>query len=395
MASEMKDGRALERGVPEALEGEIAAKPRVLELCLALDKGGLELYVLRVATWLSDQRIEGFTVVGPGGELERRLRTLGLPYRQLKVSFRWFPLIAAYRLARWLDEEAIDVVHLHWADKELSLAVLACALARRRVRLVYTRHIALNRSKHDWYHRALYRRVDVVLAITADMQRSARRFLPLPPERVQLLYHGVPATSPVSSKCCERLRAKHNVPADAFLIGLFGRIEPPKGQHVLIDAMAQLRARGCHAHALLFGHPMKPRYLEDLHKQIARLGLEQSVRYAGFYPRPQEIMGCFDCIVLTTYNETFGLVLIEAMRAGAAVIGTDAGGVPEIIQDGKTGLLVPPGDPGRLADAIERLVREPNFRRYLAKNGKDSADTRFSEERHFAQLLVWLRGTTQ
>lgn len=371
---------------------QASARARVLELCLSPAKGGLELYVLRVVQWFARAAVPAVAVVAPGGELESRLRELGLPHRLLRVAFPWFPVLAARRLARWIDADAVDVVHLHWSARELTLAVLARALARRPVRLVYTRHIAISRSKHDPYHRALYRRLDLVLAITRTMQEDARRHLPLPAERIQVLYHGVPAPVRPSPEECARVRAAASAPAQGFVVGLFGRIEPAKGQQVLVDAVALACARGCDIRAALYGHPMHPDHMDALGAQIARLELAERVRYAGFHPRPQDIMGCFDCVVLTTYNETFGLVLIEAMRAGVAVIGTNAGGVPEIIEHEKTGLLVPPGDAAALAAAIERLARDRTLRARLATAGKASADERFDEERHFERLAALLRG---
>jgi len=129
-------------------------------------------------------------------------------------------------------------------------------------------------------------------------------------------------------------------------------------------------------------------YFDGLTRQIASAGLSERVRYLGFHDNPPAVMGCFDVVVLASEAETFGLVLIEAMRAGTAVIGTDAGGVPEIITHEHTGLLVPPGDAGALADALQRLITEPGLRERLAAAGKTDADARFSEEAHFRDLLT-------
>lgn len=362
---------------------------KVVELCLSPDLGGLELYVLRVARWMAQTGIDYLAVVAPKGRLQALLHEESLPYRTLRVRLRWFPLAAARRLARWIDAEGIDLIHLHWT-KDLNLAVLARRLAKRPVRIVQTRHMSITRAKHDWYHRALYRHLDLMLVITRRMQEQALRFLPLAAERVHVLYHGVPGPPPLPPDRCRQLRARAGVPPGRFVIGLIGRIEPGKGQQVLVDAMALLVRRGRDAHVLLVGHPMRSRYLGDLRRRIARLNLEDRVYYYGFHPRPQALMACFDCVVLTTFGEHFGLVLIEAMRAGVAVVGTDAGGVPEIIEANATGLLVPVGDATALADAIETLMREPALRRRLAKAGKAAADARFNEEQHFARLAEWL-----
>jgi glycosyltransferase involved in cell wall biosynthesis len=361
----------------------------VLELCLSPDKGGLELYMLRSVRWFSRSNAACLAVVKPNGSLEALLREEDLRHRRLEVSVPWFPIAAARRLARWIEAENIDVIHVHWT-RDLNLAVLARRFARRAVRIVQTRQMAITRPKHDWYHRALYRHVDLLLVITRRLKEEARQFLPLPPARIQVLPHGVAAPPPPAR--CTELRAKARVPASAFAVGLFGRIEPAKGQQVLIDALALLGQRGCDVYAVLFGHPMEARHLDDLRVRVSRHALDERVHYYGFHPRPEEIMGCFDCVVLTTYNETFGLVLVEAMRAGVVVIGTAAGGVPEIIDDGVTGLLVPPREPAALAEAIERLARDPELRRRLASAGKTDADARFNEEQHFARLSDLLKG---
>lgn len=358
---------------------------KVAELCISPDLGGLELYMLRVVRWMANAGIPHLAVIGAGSKLESAFRAEALRYRRLRVLAHRFPLLAARRLARWLDSEEVDLIHLHWAN-DLTLAVLARRFAARTVRIVYTRHMTITRRKHDWYHRAQYRHVDRVLAITRRIQEQAWHFLPLPRERVQLLYHGVPALPPPSPGEAARLRERAGVPSGRFVVGLIGRIEPGKGQHVLLDAVAMLTQRGCDVHAVLVGHPMHPRHLRALRVQASRLGISDRVYYYGFHPRPQELMRCMDCVVLTTFAEHFGLVLIEAMRVGVAVIGTNAGGVPEIIDDMSTGLLIPPGSPPALADAIERLVRDSAFRSRLARAGKAVADARFDEERHFALL---------
>ncbi len=97
-------------------------------------------------------------------------------------------------------------------------------------------------------------------------------------------------------------------------------------------------------------------------------------------------MSAFDVVVLATKQETFGLVLIEAMRNGVAVIGTNAGGVPEIIDDGKTGLLIEPDDAAGLEQCLLRLIQDAQLRESLAKVGKQKADQMFSQEQHYNRL---------
>ena len=126
--------------------------------------------------------------------------------------------------------------------------------------------------------------------------------------------------------------------------------------------------------------------IKHLLAEIENSKLGSHIQFTGFVTQPARKMACFDLLVLTTYCETFGLVLVEAMRAGVAVIGTNAGGVPEIIEHEKTGLLIPAGNSDALADALSRLYDDVGLRQELALSGKRRADIKFNDEMHFNKL---------
>ncbi len=347
---------------------------KLLELCLSPGHGGLELYAARVARHYRGRGV--VAVVRRGGFLRQRLEEAGIRYRTLAVGIRAWPWLAARRLARLIDREGIDVVHMHWRG-DLALAALAKRLARRPVRLVYTRQMALTRSKFDPYHRFLYRQVDAFLCITRRLAGDARRFLPLPPERIHVLYYGVPAAEPAP---CREFLDELGWDDDGFRVALFGRMEPGKGQHLLVEAVRRLRAAAIDARAALVGHVMDPAYRRALEESVAAGGLDGAIVFRDFVAEPQRYMGCFHAVVLASREETFGLVLPEAMRAGTAVVGSRAGGVPEIIDHGRTGLMFESGDAADLARCLERL----------AAAGRAEADARFSEEAHFRRLEALL-----
>ena len=364
---------------------------KVLELCLSDGHGGLELYVDKVARHLTASGAEPVVVVRAGTRLDERLREAGIQAEYLWVRNRHLPLLAARRLARLIDQTGVDVIHMHWG-KDLPLAVLARRFARRPVRLVYTRQMAITRPKFDVFHRFLYRHVDAYVCITRKLQEDARRFLPMPAGDIRLLYYGVADPGAPDAETCRRFAAEAGFDEGVFRIGLFGRIEHGKGQHLLLEAVDTLTREGRDVKAVLIGHPMTQACLDELLADARARGIGERFSHYGFHDSPQTIMGCFDVVVLATYAETFGLVLIEAMRAGTAVVGTNAGGVPEIIKDGETGLLFEPGNAAGLADALRRLQEDVAFRRRLAEQGKAFADAQFSEERHFAELEKILAG---
>lgn len=358
---------------------------KILELCTSDGVGGLELYALRSTAALQRQGHDVMAAVRPGTMLQQRLGEQGLAHVALPRRSRALPLLAAWRLARLIDRTGVDVVHMHWGH-DLLLAVLAKRWALRPVRLVYTRQMALTRRKTDAYHRFLYRQIDLYLTITDKLLQQARQLLPLSPARVQRLYYGVPA--PVVMSAAERRVLRHslNIPERVFAVGLVGRMEEQKGQHLLIEAVQHLRAAGIPAHATLIGPAMDEPYQQRLRREVEERGLGEAVVLYGPHRSPMDIMPAFDAIVLATRMETFGLVLAEAMRCGVAVVGTRAGGVPEIIEDGVSGLLFTPEDAVHLARQLEHLARNDALRQQLAAAGKARADDLFAEEQHYRRL---------
>ncbi len=358
---------------------------KLLELCTSRDLGGLELYCFHAAAALSETD-EVIGCVHPRGRLTAYFRKAELPHVSLHWRFSPLPLLAARRLARIIDRRAIDVVHVHHG-KDLALAVLAKRMARRSPLLVYTRQMQITRPKRDRYHEFLYRHVDRILTITQSLAESVRaRLNPWHADKVRALYLGVKApSSPLDEAERSAIRAQWGVPADAFVFGLFGRKEEGKGQHLLIEALARFEPER-RPYAVLVGHAMNEPYVQRLLTEIATAGLGARVILRDFIEQPQRWMQACDGVVLTTYEETFGLVLAEAMRCGIPVIGSDRGGVPEIIDHDRTGLLFRSQDASDLHRQLKRLCDDPALRQRLAVAGKDKADRVFDEQVHFAAL---------
>jgi glycosyltransferase involved in cell wall biosynthesis len=212
-----------------------------------------------------------------------------------------------------------------------------------------------------------------------------RRFIPEIADRIDSLYYGVAAPAQFLTPE-ERAAKRHELglPEDRFLIGLFGRIKHYKGQHLLLEALARARAEGLPMHGLIVGRAMEDDYLAELKARSAREGLP--VTFKDFVDGPQALMQACDCVILTTVEETFGLVLVEAMRAGVAVVGSDRGGVPEIIEQGVSGLLFASSDAEDLYRQLVRLQQDAALRQRLAAAGKSRADTLFAEADHFPAL---------
>ncbi|HEY5601612.1 MAG TPA: glycosyltransferase family 4 protein [Gammaproteobacteria bacterium] len=351
---------------------------KVLELCLSTGIGGLELYAVRTASQLRVRDIACVAAAARDTMTAERMRQNGVTTIEFNKTNRYLPLLSARQLARIIDEQQVDIIHMHWA-RDLNLAVLAKIFAARPVKLVYTRQMMITRPKKDLYHRLLYRQVDLFLTITQQLSELARQYLPMPATAIKTLYYGVEAPPTLNAQQKAALRKTFNIPENSFAIGMVGRIEAGKGQHLLLEAIRQLAAQGAKVHATIIGPAMNPAYEAALKKQAAEWRLTGAIHFYGSHNNPIEIMAAFDVVVLATKQETFGLVLIEAMRNGVAVIGTRVGGVPEIIDEGITGLMFEPENARELAEKLLLLTNDNRLCQKLAQAGKEKADRLFDQ----------------
>lgn len=191
----------------------------------------------------------------------------------------------------------------------------------------------------------------------------------------------------------ETVRAQESVPSReelgftgrAFVFGAAGRLSKEKGHRFLLDAFALL-------HKMLPGQQMQLLLLGEgreetsLRAQARRLGIESSVCFAGFQSKPVSWMKVMDCLVHPSINDGTPNSVLEAMLLGVPVVATAVGGVPEIVENGQTGLLVEPGQPVQIAEAMKKMVRSASLRKQLAAEAKYHVQENFSPKRQRSLL---------
>ena len=274
-----------------------------------------------------------------------------------------------------------DCLHAN-SQKAFVVACLAGALARRPV--IWD----LNDLLTPAHFSRTNIRLDVVLAnycsarVIANSRASAEALVAQGGRRdkVRVVYNGIQST-PFDTVSTADLAALHQELGinGAPAIGLFGRLAEWKGQHVAIAAIAEIPD----VHLLLVGDALfgEQAYAMRLRRQVAALGLTDRVHFLGFRPDIPQLMQ-FSQIVLHTSiaPEPFGRVIVEGMLASRPVVATRAGGVEEILEDGVTGLMVEPGDPQALEQALRGLLDDPARAARIAMAGRADAEARFTVE---------------
>lgn len=288
-------------------------------------------------------------------------------------------MAVAWQLSR--EARHYDVICAN-SQKALFVCALAAKLSRRP--LVWILHDIVT----DPAFSATNRRASLAFArlfarlVAVNSEETGRAFTKAGGEanKVRIVYNGF---DPAKAKIYEpgaaaRLRAELGLGPQP-LVGLFGRLSEWKGQHVFLEAIAAMEGvQAVIAGGALFGQEA---YEARIREQASHLGLDGRVRFLGFRSDVPELMAAMDAVAHTSIvAEPFGRVVVEAMMCGRPVVATRGGGVTEIIRDGETGLLVPPGEASALAAALGRILSDPALAEKLAQKGREDVSQRFSLE---------------
>lgn len=184
----------------------------------------------------------------------------------------------------------------------------------------------------------------------------------------------------------DSIRRELDIPQGVPVVGEIANITPVKGYEDLVVAGAQVRQSIPNVRFMMVGGAPYASYKKRITMLINDYGLGDCFVFTGFRPDVPEIISTLDLLVLPSHYEPFGRALVEAMAAGKPVIGTNVGGIPEIIEDGVTGLLVPPGSPDDLAQAIITILQNPDMARRMGAAGCERAKARFSPERYATEI---------
>jgi glycosyltransferase involved in cell wall biosynthesis len=194
-------------------------------------------------------------------------------------------------------------------------------------------------------------------------------------ERIEVIRSAVDTEQLSQPADCGAVRAEFAVADDACVIAAVGQLIPRKGHRYLLQAVADLRHRYPQLRLVIFGEG----YLNNqLRAQAASLGLGDSVQFAGFRDDLDGFMGCIDILAHPALAEGLGVATLKAAAAGVPVVGFAAGGLPEAVVDGATGLLVPPEDTAALAAALATLIEDAGLRRRMGAAGQHRMQKEFS-----------------
>lgn len=328
-------------------------------------------------------------VAHPEGELHRR--TLEGPDLVPLAPRHEVDLSAAWKLSRIIRQWKPAIVHAH-DPHAVAMAGLALSFGAPTPRplIVASRRVDFHLQRHS-FSRWKYRQVDWFIAASRAI-RDVLTHDGIPPDRIAVVHDGIDVERIAHLPALD-IHAAYWLPRGAPVVANVGALVGHKGQRHLVDAMRRVHRDVPDAHAVIFGEgELRP----ALEKQIHDRHLDKRVVLAGFRDDVLPLVKSADLFVMSSVTEGLGSAVLDAMAMGLAVVGTTAGGIPEAVVHGETGLLVRPGDDEGLAAAIVRLLKDAGLRRRFGEAGRARVAKHFGVDQLVeGTLAVYRRATSR
>jgi len=310
-------------------------------------------------------------------EFAAALEARDIPVQRVPPAIRPWDLPRRLKVWLGLRRTRPDLIHIHHAYGSDPQLTAALGQAAGELPLVVSEHGAPEDGRYvpPPTRRTLARAGVVTAACTSAADTMARR-IGLDPGRMRIVPHGAGTPDdggePVAAR---RMREELGVAAATPLWVCASRLEPEKGHAVLLEALTSLSRRGVEYVAALAGDGS---LREPLTRRAANLGIESSVRFLGPAVELGALLRAADAVVIPSRSDDLPFSALEAMVRGRPVVASAVGGLPDLIQDGVSGLLVPPGEPHALADALERLAKRPDEARRMGLRASDAVRDAYS-----------------
>lgn len=275
-----------------------------------------------------------------------------------------------FRLRKIIRAEQPDVVHLHSRRGADVLGAIAAKLERTPV--VLSRRV--DNPEPKWWVKLKYSLYDHVITISEEIKRILVR--EGVNEQKLSCVHSAVDTDLYAARCDRnRFRETFAIQKKQFVIAVVAQLIRRKGHRYLLNILPSVTQQYPNTKVLLFGQgPLEA----ELREQVEKLGLRQVVQFAGFRKDLPKILPCLNCVVHPAEMEGLGVSLLQASAAGVPIIASAVGGIPEIVQDGVNGYLVPAHDEQALQKALERLLQDEFTAKRMAKQGRKIAQQNFS-----------------
>ncbi len=365
------------------------ARTKILYLVNEFADGSSNNLVLTLIKGLDHEQFEFYVggLKATGGPLEDRFGQAGATVVNFGMAPGRLGLGLVRQIARAIDAHDIDLLHTHVMRPDI-LGGIAARISHRHPVVISTKHnMAYVRGQTGWRVRNMVywptmRASNHVVTVTELLRQQAIQRLRLRADRITTIYNGIDIARFYQPDARDTTRAGLGLAPDAFVMTYTGRLIGGKGIEDLLRATARLAPDHPQARALIVGEGELDAPLKQL---AADLSVTDRVVFSGFRRDIPAVLAASDVFVLPSFSEGLPLSLLEAMAAHKPVVASHVGGIPEVVTDGETGLLVAPGDVPGLTAALASLMDDPARRERIGSQGRQHVQDHFSVARMVEQ----------
>ena len=359
-------------------------RAKVVYLAHTLAVGGAEEMVLNLVRYLPQEFERAVVCIDTPGPIGDEVRKTGVPFHSLGLQPGLRRPIDLLRLQQFIHECAPTIVHTFLLTASL-YGRFAAMLARVPIVIgtevnIYERKQSLHRIAESW----LMRQTDAVIASAGSVRDFYVDQIGADPDKVVVIYNAVDWSQLQTTMPRDTFRAELGVPAGAPAAGIIARLTEQKAHRVLFEAMAS-RAELSALHLLVIGDG---ELRDELRARVDRLDLSGRVHFAGARRDLGNVLNAIDMFVMPSLWEGLPLSLVLAMGAGLPVIASKVAGIPEVVQDNVSGLLVDPGDANGLAAAMVRVLEERELGGRLGEQARAFVRPRFGVDGYIASMTA-------
>jgi glycosyltransferase involved in cell wall biosynthesis len=338
--------------------------------------GGAENVLLMLAGRLNPERFRSIVAINQPGWLEDRLAELGLPAVRVEWD-KWWDFRLPRALARLVRDEQIDLIHSHLPDQNF-YACLASRLSRCPAIVTYHGPVELSDagSFSGWLKLQLVKRTACKVVVVCDFVREMLKKIGFPEEILTRIYNGIELAR-FASVTAGGLRQEMNCAPQTALIGMVANVRAPKGHEYFIRAARLIADQHPNTFFVISGDLHKT-LAPPLFKLITDLGLENRLKFLGYRQDVPRILADLDVFVLPSTSEGFPLVVLEAMACAKPVVATCCGGAGEVVDEGRTGFMVPVADAPAIARRVIELLDQKEKSASMGQAAKLRIESEFS-----------------
>jgi glycosyltransferase involved in cell wall biosynthesis len=353
-------------------------KPLTALFIIKPERGaGAEMVLVEAARRLNRERFKvicGLLTPDTAGLIPAELATVDFRMPGLNG---WVWLRFFFKLCWVIYRQRVDLIHVN-SYVPGNYARLAAALMQVPIVIDHWHGFSRFSRKRRLICRCLARFTDLSLAVSPGVKDYLVQEIGLAPDKIRVVANGVDIAAIDAARQRNEVRRELGLPAEVPVIGLVGRLDHwGKGHKELFAAMVRLTAR-YPVQALIVGGGRRE---AELKQAAADLGLADAVHFLGSRRDVPDLLHAMDIFVLPSYSEGLSLALMEAMAAGLPVVASRVGGNPELVEDGDTGLLIPPQDADALAAALERLLADPTGAKTMGEKARRRVEENYSLDR--------------